>query len=302
MNANEKYRLISNICQQKFPFFAGILAKIELMMDDAWRAELVDDLEALFGDVQSLSFAKALEGYAEFSIDAMRNQEYFLKHGRYRASTFSEVKRNLLENAEHMLGNYLPGMFVSHYFWPHHYKMARHYRKEILPKVRERNPGLFVEVGTGSAMYTRLTMAELPEVHGIGYDISPHSISFGRRVARAFHFDDRIALVEQDAFLDPPEDKADYIVSQEVVEHLEDPLTFCKNLREILKAEGFAYITAAITAAHSDHIFLFNSPEEFESMLKLAGFRSVLSVCEASLDTRVAAKTPRIAGHLLVKA
>jgi SAM-dependent methyltransferase len=151
-------------------------------------------------------------------------------------------------------------------------------------------------------MYTLLTMSALPDVRGIGYDISPHSVSFGRRVATAFGFADHFTFVEQDAFANPPKDKADYIVSQEVLEHLEDPLVFCKNLRGILKNDGYAYITAAITAAHSDHIYLFKSPAELKLMLEAAGFRSVMYIEESSIDTRVPEMTPRICGHLLVKA
>jgi SAM-dependent methyltransferase len=151
-------------------------------------------------------------------------------------------------------------------------------------------------------MYTLLTMSSLPDVCGIGYDISPHSVAFGGRVATAFGFADRFTFVEQDAFANPPKGKADYIVSQEVLEHLEDPLVFCKNLCGILKEDGYAYITAAITAAHSDHIYLFKSPAELKLMLEAAGFRSVMYVEESSIDTRVPEMTPRICGHLLVKA
>lgn len=302
MNTDDKYRFIKDSLQKKYSFFAGILTRCEEMLDSTWRDELVNDLERMFGAVEGPEFAKALDGYVEFSIDAARNQEYFLKHGRYKASEFSEVKRDLLDNPDHMLGNYLPGMFVSHYFWPHHYRMGRRYRSEIMPEVRKRSPSLFVEVGTGSAMYTNLTMAELPKVRGIGYDISAHSVTFGKRVAKAFDFADRFIFVQQDAFKNPPEERADYIVSQEVLEHLEDPLTFCKSLCRILKDDGCAYITAAITAAHSDHIYLFNNPGELSAMLEAAGFRSVMEVEEASIDTRVPEKTPRIVGHLLVKA
>lgn len=299
---DEKYEFIRDTLQTKFPFFAGILTKTEQVTGKEWRGHLVADLETMFGDIHGEDFDKALTGYVEFSVDAAKNQEFFLRKGRYRASTFADVKRDLLDNAEHMLGNYLPGMFVSHYFWPHHYRMAKRYNEEIMPMVRAKSPKLFVEVGTGSAMYTKLTMDALPDVRGIGYDISPHSIAFGRRMADAFGFADRFTFVEQDAFVYPPEDKADYVVSQEVVEHLEDPQTFCTNLRRIMKDDGYAYITAAVTAAHSDHIYLFNSPDDLTKMVTAAGFRSVLEVEESSMDNRVPDKTPRICGHLLVKA
>lgn len=302
MSTQEKFKLIQKNLNQKHAFFAGILDKCQETLDSTWKEELVQDLERMFGPVEGDKFAKALEGYVEFSIDAARNQQYFLKHGRYRSSSFSDVKQSFYDNEEHMLGNYLPGMFVSHYIWPHHYSMGRRYRSEVMPKVRERNPQLFIEVGTGSAMYTKLTMEELPKARGIGYDISPHSVAFGKRVTETFEFANRFTFVQQDAFKNPPSEKPDYIVSQEVLEHLEDPQTFCTNLCKILRDDGCAYITAAVTAAHSDHIYLFNSPLDLRRMLEKAGFRSLVEIEEASFDTRVPEKTPRIAGHLVIKA
>ena len=59
-------------------------------------------------------------GYAEFANDSMRNQVYYEKHGRYRASSYEQARRDYYLNEEHMTRCYLPGMYLPHLLWPRH--------------------------------------------------------------------------------------------------------------------------------------------------------------------------------------
>ena len=43
----------------------------------------------------------------------------------------------------------------------------------------------------------------------------------------------------------------------------------------MVRPGGYAYITAAITAAHSDHIYLYHSPDEARIQIEDAGFTIV---------------------------
>jgi hypothetical protein len=92
MDTEAKYQFIKTRLQMRFPFFAGILTKGEQTMDAQWREELVNNLEKLFGDVQGKVFDKALGGYVEFSIDAAKNQEFFLKRGHYKATKYMTMR------------------------------------------------------------------------------------------------------------------------------------------------------------------------------------------------------------------
>jgi hypothetical protein len=251
----------------------------------------------MFGGADDPRWNEALRGYVLFSLDALRSQKYFEDNKRYKASKHAEVKQEYWDNPDFMLTNYLPGMFASYYLWPHHYRLLRHYREEILPRVAEIDPKRFCEVGTGTAVYSRETLHRFPGIRGVGYDISEHSLSFGRRVLTAFGVVDRFAFEQRDIIADPPA-PTEYLICQEVLEHLEDPAGFVKGLHRMVEPGGLAYVTAAVTAGHSDHIFLFNSPDEVRAMLDDAGFSVLVERTEVAESANVEALAPRVSCFL----
>ncbi len=73
--------------------------------------------------------------------------------------------------------------------------------------------------------------------------------------------------------------RAPFVTCIEVLEHLEDPLSFLKALQGMLEPGGLGLISAAITAPNADHIYLYNEMSEVISQLNAAGFK-VLSFRE----------------------
>ena len=73
------------------------------------------------------------------------------------------------------------------------------------------------------------------------------------------------------------EHACDFLICQEVLEHLEQPAEFCRWLFDLVRRGGHAYITAALNAAHSDHIYLFSNPSQLEEMVRGAGFQPLHS-------------------------
>lgn len=285
----------------KYPPFAGIVERDYATFGDPWAQAFSRDLETMFGPPDDLRWEEAIRGYVLFSLDALRSQKFFEDNGRYKASNYAEVKRDYWDNPEFMLVNYLPGMFISYYLWPHHYRLLRYYVDEIVPHVVERGGDHFCEVGTGTAVYSRATLDRVPGSRGTGYDISPHSLSFGARVLKAFGVDDRYSLELRDIVASPPA-PTDYVICQEVLEHLEDPETFVGALHAMVEPGGLAYITAAVTAGHSDHIYLFNSAAEVQAMLERAGFSILLERTEVAESANVGALAPRVSCFLCERA
>jgi 2-polyprenyl-3-methyl-5-hydroxy-6-metoxy-1,4-benzoquinol methylase len=72
--------------------------------------------------------------------------------------------------------------------------------------------------------------------------------------------------------VEPPERLADWLVCVEVLEHLEDPVAFLRGLRAAMAPGAKAFITAAINAAHADHIYLYRSADDVLAHLIEAGF------------------------------
>ncbi len=291
------FEVLSGIARKKSFFFSDIWGRSYEEFGDGWMQELVDNVTRLFGDGTDGRWESAIQGYAEFALDAMRNQKFFEKNGTYRFSKLSEIQERFYESEDHMMRNYLPGMYLSHYLWPHHFKLLSFFRSEVLNWIPE--PEVFFEVGTGTGMYSRETMRRFPGLNGRGFDISTYSIAFTRNLLAAYGLLDRYRFERANIFeADLPWGTADFLVSQEVLEHLEAPDRFCSILHDLTRPGGHGYITAAINAGHSDHIYLFRSPEEVRRLLSDAGWTVLKEKAEYGYEAKSQEVAPCVAAFL----
>ncbi|MBV9486201.1 MAG: class I SAM-dependent methyltransferase, partial [Frankiaceae bacterium] len=129
----------------------------------------------------------------------------------------------------------------------------------------------FIEVGCGTGFYSRRLLQQLPDIRGVGYEISPASKAFTEGQVAAFGFADRYEVLLQD-IADRDMASTQWLVCVEVLEHLEDPVAFLRLLRASLAPGGKAFITAALNAPHVDHIYLYVQSAEVEAQLEAAGF------------------------------
>jgi len=294
----EKWDVLCEAMQGRYPVLASVWQLAEERFGPAWLPECIRNIERLYGPVgvpMSDDLSEMLDGYAEFANDSMRSQVYYERTGRYKASSYEEVRASCYWNEEHMTRRYLPGMYVSHYIWPQHYHMLRGFIHGILPRVRASR--LFFEVGVGCGVYSRAALEHLPHVRGVAFDISAHALRFSGQVVEASGSGDRYRLEQRD-IKDGYHEAADFLICQEVLEHLENPGEFCVWLRELVKPGGWTYITAALNAAHSDHIFLFHEPSELEAMLRQAGLQPYHLQEECAAGTKPRRLTPSLAGYL----
>jgi SAM-dependent methyltransferase len=294
MTPQSKWEVLSAEVGRRYPVLASVWLNAPARFGDAWIPEFVRNTEALYGEIGhplSVPLGDALDGYAEFANDSMRNQVFYEKHGRYRATNYDDVRRTCYFDEEHMTRRYLPGMWLSHHLWPQHFHMLRGFETGILPRVR--HASLFFEVGVGCGMYSKRTLELLPDIRGVGFDISRFALRYTERVMDAFGVRERYTLEERDirhGFATP----CDFLICQEVLEHLETPAKFCTWLFGLVRPGGHAYITAALNAAHSDHIHLFRTPAELEDMLRAAGFQPVHSQEECATGTKPRHLTPSL--------
>ena len=70
-------------------------------------------------------------------------------------------------------------------------------------------------------------------------------------------------------------EKYDFIVAQEVLEHLEDPLGMLRKIGSLLSENGQAYVLMPIMAPSKQHIFLFRDVQHVKQMVKQAGLEIV---------------------------
>jgi 2-polyprenyl-3-methyl-5-hydroxy-6-metoxy-1,4-benzoquinol methylase len=294
----EKWRLLCEEMQARYPVLASVWLQAIDRFGDNWVAECIFNLETIYGSVTSPLSEEVialLDGYAEFSYDALRNQVYYERTGRYRASSYEEVSRECYHNPDYMNRRYLPGMIVSHFVWPQHYHMQKGFKTLLLPRVRSSR--LFFEVGVGCGLYSKITLEALPHVKGVGFDISQFALDFTGQILEKFGLAERYSLANLD-IRHGYSTTCDFLICQEVLEHLEQPAEFCRWLRNLIKPGGYAYITAALNAAHSDHIYLFHTPTELEEMLRAAGLRPLHGHEEFAPGFKPRNFTPSLSGFL----
>ncbi len=294
MTNDEKYAQIIETVEKKYPILARVWRQAR-NFGEAWLTEFIVNLETVYGAIEDGAINRlgdALDGYAEFSVDALRSQVYFERKGHYKHSSHAECAELYYHDEDHMTRCYLPGMWLSHFLWPQHFNMLRMYRQCVLPRVQEAK--LFFEVGVGCGMYSKVTLEGLPEATGRGYDISAHSLNFTHNMLKTFGLGERYGIKQMD--IQNEDAQADFLICQEVLEHLEDPALFCTWLYNMVKPGGSAYITAALNAAHSDHIYLLRHPGELEEMLRDAGFRPLSGMEELAPVNKPRKITPSLAG------
>lgn len=262
---------ISRILREEAPYLASVIDKQYGEFGSEWLSEFDTDLATFFaGDMEKLRLAT--QGYIKFALDGMLLQKRFDKTGRYEPKTYDQAAAEVYQNEQYMHTLYLPGIYLSHFLWRHHFMQHLYFLDQFVPKVKAHGGTTYYDVGVGTGFYLREMLRRIPGLRGHGFDLSPSSLSYTDRMVTAFGLRDRCTLNLQNILTDPPSPPASFLTNVEVLEHLEDPLAFLKGLNKLLAPGGLGMITAAVTAPNADHIYLYNSVDELVAQAMEAGF------------------------------
>lgn len=270
----EKFQLFCKQFETAAPFMMSSLRQRQAEFGEPWVQELGRLIDSFVGKTQE-NLDKAIHGYIEFALDGMRLQKKFEKTRQYEPKSYDEAKAQVYDDEQYMFDKYLPGILLSHYLWPHHYKQLQFFDRVIAPKLTAMDVLNFCDVGPGTGFYTRQVLERCSNATGNVFDISLHSLEFSRRQVTAFGVSDRFTLQQRDIIANPPQEKFDFLMSVEVLEHLEDPIAFLKALKSMMKPNAYGFITAAVTAANDDHIYLYNTGDEVADQLEEVGFEVI---------------------------
>jgi 2-polyprenyl-3-methyl-5-hydroxy-6-metoxy-1,4-benzoquinol methylase len=203
--------------------------------------------------------------------DTLGEQMYFLRHKKYRHSSYAEVAGFVYHNRVYM-DRYMYGLVVTAFLWPNHVHISRFFR-EKLP--RDKN-GAYLEIGPGHGYYMMTAASESAYDRFVGVDIAEASVAQTRAMIDFFapRASGRIELRHCD-FLDATTlapASFDAVVMGEVLEHVERPGVFLRKIAELSRSDAFIYVTTCINAPAVDHIYLWRSTDELEALLRESGF------------------------------
>lgn len=282
--------------RQIAPFMGATVERARSAFGAGWDERFDALLAAMFHDRETKR--RAIRGYVRFSLEATKLQKRFEKELRYEAKTYEEAANAVYRNREYMMDLYLPGILLSHYLWPHHYRQQIYFEEHFLPRLQAATQPTFADVGVGTGFYSRKILGSVPAATGTAFDISPHAAEYAQLQVSSFGLESRWNCSLQDVIESPPDVSWPFVISVEVLEHLEDPVAFMRSLRSMLSPGGSAFITAALTAPNEDHIYLYNECSEIIAQLETAGFTVENHQEEPAYESRNGEPVPRIAAFI----
>ena len=211
--------------------------------------------------------------------DSIINQRYFISHNDYMYHSFSEVNEAVYNNPDKMQ-EYLIGLSISHYLWNNHVKLNRYFIEKFISYINSNKYSYkrYLEVGPGYGECFLYALNNSAFLYYEGIDVSDTAvknstdyINYYLSVQNNAKKQDVYKIIKKDFFEYDNKEKADAFICSEVLEHIENPLLFLQKISQITHKDSFIYLTTAINAPSSGHIYLFRNTEEVFDMVENAG-------------------------------
>lgn len=140
----------------------------------------------------------------------------------------------------------------------------------------------------------------------LGIDISETCVDLcSRMVEQRMKTDKKKIEVRCQDFFAYDGPSCDAVILGEVLEHVERPERFLAKLYEVAAPDAFIYVATVVNCPQKDHIYLFRSVEEIESLYRQEGFRIVdrllVPTNRYSLEKAVKKKAAINTAHILKK-
>lgn len=219
-----------------------------------------------------------ISGYCAFVSNVNRSQMKYELKGRYEHSSYQEVYEKVYNNSSFM-ENYHWGVYLTTFAWEHHLKLHSFFEQQFI-KLVPKQSRTAIDLGAGSGIWSMLVAEAFPSLTVTSVDISETSVHHANSLIKANSKNSQISVKLDDA-LKFQEEPKDIGISCFLIEHLEEPELLLKNLAKNLKPSGYAFVTAALTAAEIDHIYEIRNESELIKLAESTGFRVISSYSSA---------------------
>ena len=260
---------------RKSPFQKKKLEKFLGQQSPAFLAE-AEEFFRQFSDYlqeQKIEPGYAVDAYLDMCKSMMKAQMYFLKHGKYPASSAVDAYENVYSD-EAGMKSYMFGLALSQFLWATHYEMFSCFKQALAGQPA----GSYLEIGPGHGLFLHTAMKLLPPAARLtAVDISPVSMAITKSIVQFFHpkAGERIQYHTGDMLNFSLSEKFDFITMGEVIEHVNFPEKLLRKLHDLLAPEGRAFVSTCVNCPAVDHVYHFHAIEEIRSMLENCGLRIV---------------------------
>jgi len=293
----EYQRRFYEILGDRYPMFARGVEEARLVAPELVDRHFEAALQWVVKGFGDDALAKVADGYAFFTMDVNRAQQAYERDGKYQVSTFAEANALVYQRADYMRSYYW-GVFAILFCWPHYVELMEFYLERFVGRL---GAGRVVEIAPGHGAWGVLAVAGAVDLKLEGWDISPTSLEMAPKMAAGANVGDRCLYRVADATkIDHDQERFDAGVCCFMLEHLEQPAGFLAGFAPSLKRGATAFVTLALTAGQTDHIYEFKQESEAILMAERAGFE--LLECRVARPTRVlpnARYVPRVQAMIL---
>jgi 2-polyprenyl-3-methyl-5-hydroxy-6-metoxy-1,4-benzoquinol methylase len=243
--------------------------------------------------------AKLADGYAFFTMEVNLAQLAYERRGSYEFSTFAEADARIYQQSAYMR-DYYGGVFAILFCWSHYVELMDFYLGRFVSRL---SAGRLVEIAPGHGAWGVLAVTNCDGLTLDGWDISPTSLELAPKMAAGAGVGDRCTYHLGDATkIEHIEGRYDAAICSFMLEHLEEPGQFLVDFAPSLRSGALVFLTLALTAAQTDHIYEFKRESEGILLAETAGFE--LLECRIARPQRLlpgARFVPRVQAMILRK-
>ncbi len=218
-----------------------------------------------------------VQGYLRLCREMLAEQVRFKKTGCYSATSASAVNSALYSTDREMTERTC-ALGVSQFLWPNHYKLFDFFLAQL---AELRQVSKYLEVGPGHGIHLVFALDFLSEADVHVIDISEASLRLARGMVQRFHPGKIVQFHHGDVMEMDVSGRThhfDFIVVNEVLEHLDDPAALLTGIRPKLSDRGHLFITTCANAPTMDHVYLYRSVEEIQDQIVACGFEIVREI------------------------
>jgi len=217
----------------------------------------------------NLTIEYGVDAYLKMVNDMVKSQLKFMRTGMYPVSKVIDAVDNVYNNKTEML-SYMIGLALSQYLWSTHYDIFNHFKSAI--KQNKNNINSYLEVGPGHGLFLKNTIDELKNgVEITAIDISPISLDVSRSIITHFYPEKEIQFINEDMLNIDLDNRYDFIVMGEVIEHVESPERLLLKIKKLLSDNGKSFISTCVNCPAIDHVYHFHTVDQIREMLNNCG-------------------------------